>query len=144
MNLNQSIEGYIRYLRGRYVSDAHVQSVMYRMRRLVASVGGETNLADITPEMIADHFHDLETNGLAYATLAGQKSTLRAFWRWLVEQYGVDDVTRVLLAHRYNYDYRPVRNRPAPRDDLNAVLRVLPEFAAHRNHNPCDVRDAAL
>jgi integrase len=144
MKLNESINLYLASLRARRLSQAHLASVAARLKRLAAAYG-ERPLPTITPDDIAAHFAGLEESGLALGTLAGYKSTGRAFWNWcsqsgLIESNPAD----ALLSKDHAYDYRPVHSRAAPEADFQTAVNRLMDFASHRDYEARDVRDAAL
>lgn len=140
-----AVEMYLSHLRERQLSQAHIDSVQLRLNRFAA--GRERNKLDqITGDDIAGYFHTLRHEaGLADGTLAGHKSTLRAFWNWCIKQGLADDnPSAILCQKKYSYSYLPVRSRSVPRSDFMAVIAALDPFAAHRNYHPRDVRDAAM
>lgn len=144
MKLNHALQTYLESLAARHLSQAHTSTVRSRLRRFSAT-WGHCNLDIITGDDIDAHFDDLEASGLAHGTLAGYKSTHRAFWNWCLQHQIIDDnPANVLLTKNRAYDYRPVHSRAAPAADFQAVINALPAFAAHRDNNPRDVRDAAL
>lgn len=144
MKLNQAIDAYLASLRDRRLSQAHLSSVSARLGRL-ASAYGERPLPAVSPDDIAAHFAGLEESGLALGTLAGYKSTNRAFWNWCLEQQLIEsNPADALLTKDHAYDYRPVHSRAAPEADFQGALDRLMEFAGHRDWAARDVRDAAL
>lgn len=145
MDLNQLVSGYLNALRERRLSDAHIQSVGYRLKRLVDGVGGETAVSAIDADVVGQHLEALEAVGLAYATLAGQKATIRAMFNWaMANGMAASNPTEPLTSRRFRYDYRPVRNVAAPRDALETVLGALDAYIASKNGHPRSLRDAAL
>lgn len=144
MKLDTAIENYVTYLVGLRMSDAHTSTVKGRLARFCRRHGRQ-NITAITGQHIDNHFKSLEEAGLASATRAGYKSTHRAFWKWCQAEGLIDaNPADVLLCKTHRYDYRPVTSRPAPSADFQAVINCLTQFAAHRNYEPRDVRDAAM
>lgn len=144
LSVNEAVAAYVAAHEARNSSPRTVESVRLRLARF-ADNREDCALTDITAEDIDDHFQELHDAGLAIGTLAGQKATLRAFFKFCASHGWIKaDPTIVLAARRHSYSYRPVHSRAAPRDDFLAVVQALPEFAAHRNYNARDVRDAAL
>ena len=142
--LSNAIEGYVAYLESRLMSVAHVNSVRPRLKRVLSELGDKP-MADISDLDIHRLFVSLETAGLAAGSLAGFKSTLRAFWSWYISTGLVtENPTNVLLTNEHRYSFRPVHSRPAPVKDFQKVLAALSAFAAHRSDHPRDIRDAAL
>lgn len=151
MKLNDAVNLYIAWLRDQHYSAAHVQTVEIRAGRFAATFPAAKLLTDVSRDDVQAFFLDLKADGLASATLAGYKSTLRAFWRWSrhrSRKYTDDDPTDILLAResrsRHAYSYEP-QNREAVNDQhFQAVMAALETFAAHRGYNPRDVRDALM
>lgn len=145
MNLDKALETYLAHLETRMLSVAHTVTVKNRVQRLINCLGGNTAVTAVSGSHVAAYFDELEATGLAHATLAGHKSTTRAFWRWLLDNGHVaENPADAIMGKQYAYDYRPVRNRPVRRDDLQQAMNALPAFAAHRQYHPRDVRDAAM
>ena len=141
--LVDAVAKYIRDLKKRDCSDAHIRTVRSRLGRFVR--GRETKPLRDAAADTDRYFQELQGAGLASGTLAGHKSTHLAFWRWcahhrLCSLRGAD----ALQSRKHRYSFRPVHSRKADGDDFAAVLACLPAFAAHRDYQPRDVRDAAL
>lgn len=145
MLLSKTVELYLEDLRARQLSRAHIDSVELRLNRFAAGLQN-MDLASITGADVAAHFHRLrQVDGLADGTLAGHKSTLRAFWNWCLERgLAENNPTTVLKQKAHSYSYLPVRSRSVPRSDFTAVIAALDNFAAHRDYHQRDVRDAAM
>jgi integrase len=125
-------------------STKHIESVNGRLSRFSKQYGG-IKLDAVSRDHIQQFFDDLEAAGLAMATMAGYKATLRAFWRWLrAEEHTVNQPDAILSSSRHSYDYTPVQSQPANAEDFQTVLNRLDEFAGHRDYRDRDVRDAAL
>lgn len=150
MKLKRVVEMYLLWLREQQYSAAHLTTVEIRLGRFLEP-HQQKQLAAVTREDVTAFFVDLKAAGLASATLAGYKSTLRAFWRWCrhrTRKYTDDDPTDILLARenrgRHSYSYEP-QSRTAVNDDhFQAVMASLESFAAHRGYSPRDVRDALI
>jgi site-specific recombinase XerD len=144
MQVDHAVSLYLAALTARGSSAKHLESVSGRLGRFCKKYGDE-NIETITGEHIQAYFDSLDAAGLAVATLAGHKASLRACWRWLrAEGHTDNQPDAVLSTRRHSYSYTPVQSQPAPVDDFQIVLRRLTEFANHRDGNPRDVRDAAL
>jgi integrase len=144
MKLNEALEMYLLSLEARRLSAAHTSTVRCRLARFTA-IWGESDVSAIAGDDVDAHFSDLEESGLAHGTLAGYKSSHRAFWNWCAsQQFIAQNPADALLVKDRAYDYRPVHSRAAPESDFQAVVNALPNFAAHRDNNPRDLRDAAL
>lgn len=142
MNLKVALLAYQNSLAERGLSRSHRKSVEGRLQRFL--VGREdVPLRAITAAHISEHFEQLEHDGLAAGTLAGYKSTHRAFWRWCCAQGHVTtDPSTVLKQKNFSYSFKPVNHRAADEDAFQVVLSAIPAFVAARRHAPRDVRDA--
>ena len=144
MKLSKAMAEYFAHLESRHLSSAHITSVSTRLGRFQQELG-DLELATISGADVNRFFVNLEEAGLAVGSLAGFKSTFRAFWSWCVSAGMIaENPADVLLTNDRRYSYRPVHSRPAPAEDFQTVLNALPRFAAHRKYSPRDVRDAAL
>ena len=144
MNVDKAKEKYLNELIMRGSSAKHLESVGGRLGRFCRRYG-EMLVADITRDHIQAHFDSLDEAGLAVATLAGHKSTMRAFWKWCrANGLTENQPDAILSTRRHSYSYTPVHSQPAQADDFQLVLSRLNQFAAHRDYAPTDVRDAAL
>ncbi len=142
LTLNEALLAYLDHLIERGLSRSHRQSVTGRVGRFTQT-HGNIPLTDITPAHIADHFKQLEDAGLADGTLAGHKSSFRAFWRWLQDRGHITtNPTAVLKQKTFSYSFDPVNHRAADEDAFRAVLSAIPSFIAARDYAPRDVRDA--
>ena len=144
MKLYVAVERYLARLQERQLSAAHISSVRQRLDRFV--VGREAvGIADVTGVDIDAYFNQLRDGGLADGTLAGHKSTQRAFWRWCKKRKLIKkNPAKVLGRKSHQYSYRPVKSRAAAPADFMRVMDSLAGFVAHRGESPRDLRDAAL
>lgn len=142
MNLNDSLTLYLCRLENAGSSQSHLDSVRLRLGKFVRG-REQVPVSAITGADIHTHFLRLADSGLAVATLAGHKSTHRAFWNWLRDTGHVATSPADVL-RRQEHDYRaiPVNHQPADRDDFQAVVAAIPQFAANNHYSPRDVRDA--
>jgi integrase len=142
MNLEKALGIYAEELQFRGCARSHIASVQNRIGRFVAG-RGEGLVTAVSPADIAAHFDQLESSGLARGTLAGHKSTHRAFWGWLLDQgHILADPSSVLTRKQFAYSYRPVNHRAANEAAFVTVLESLPQFVAAHNQRPRDIRDA--
>lgn len=142
ITLNDAFSLYMRRLEDAGSSQSHIVSVRGRLGRFIASRGA-LPLANVTASQIHTHFLSLANDGLAVGTLAGHKSTHRAFWNWCqAEGYITHNPADVLRRQEHDYTAIPVTRQPADRDDFQRVVAGILQFAAHRNYEPRDVRDA--
>lgn len=145
MRLADAVQQYIDWHHSQAHSRWTIISVRSRLKNLVQNLGAERDLAAINSDDIAAHFHHLRESGLAIGTLAGHKSTIRAFWNWAVGAGLTEtDATVILKRKRHNYTFDPVHSRAVPHDHLQRVINAIPSFIAARGYRPRDVRDAAL
>lgn len=120
-----------------------IQTIEKRLERFAAEVEG-VELDDVSQAHVAAFFDGLVEAGLAAATCAGYRSTLKAFFKWAKKRkYVKRNPTKILRERRYQFSYRPVRSRAAPVDSVSALVAVLPAFAASGD-GPRNLRDAAM
>ena len=123
-----------------------IETVKTRVGRFVH--GRETvEITSITKADIHAHFERLrDVDGLAIGTLAGHKSTNRAFWNWCLAQGYIESDPSIVLKQRrvHQYSYEPINHVPAPRDDFDRVMAALDAYAARRNYEPSDVRNVVF
>lgn len=142
MKLEDALSQYLNHFPPE-TSESHLKSVQSRIGRFVRD--SDLAVESITGDVIAAHFDRLKAAGLLDGTLAGHKSTHRAFWRWCLARGLVDsDPSAVLKSKKYAYSYRPVRSRSAPRNDFQRVIDALPAFTAKRGGHLQDLRDALI
>jgi len=141
MNLDAVIDRYLLHLQTHW-SHATWSTARYRLKPLRAKFG-TCQLTDVTNQDMLDLMLQLEKRGLASATLAGYRSTVRAFWNWAANSNLINHAPITLLRQR-RYSYAPQTALAAPADALTLLLDSLDSFAAHRNNNPRDMRDSAL
>lgn len=142
MKLSEALSAYLRSLAERGLSRSHQESANGRLTRFLE--GRETvRVREVVADDIASHFRGLDASGLARGTLAGYKSSHRAFWHWCLDQNLIDaDPSAVLRRKEFSYSYDPVNHQAADEAAFTAVLDALPRFAAHRSYEARDVRDA--
>lgn len=142
VTLKEAFDLYLEDLRARQLSASTIETAVLRIGRLVDFLAPITAAAVDTADVTA-FFEHLEGLGLANGTLAGYKSSQRAFWNWAIAAGLVESSpARVLAQRRFNYSFRPVNHQPADKDDFQAVVDSLMAFAAHREYEPRDIRDA--
>lgn len=143
MKLTEALLAYLEHLTERGLSTSHIKSVNGRLARFVADPPDQP-VSAITGAKIAGHFRRLEDDGgLAKGTMAGHKSTHRAFWRWCQEQGLIAiDPSTVLKHPDFRYSFLPVHHQAADETAFHAVLSAIPAFIASRDYSPRDVRDA--
>lgn len=140
MLLSEAVDAYMGHLVG--ASHTHQASVGSRLSRFLTGREGAL-LSDVTSEDIAGHFEGLAAAGLAMGTLAGHKSTMRAFFRWLVGQGILEsDPAAILTGARFRYSYQPVNHQPADPEHFRRLVQALPGFAAAGSRR--NVRDALI
>lgn len=141
--LSAAVDAYVAYLVAENYAQTHVQSVKLRLNRFAQ--GRDVLVTAVTGDDIHDHFLAMKESGLADGTLAGHKSTHRAFWRWCKKRGLVGkNPAKVLKGKKHGYSFEPVHFQPADEDDFRLVVAALPDFAAHRGYRPRDVRDALI
>lgn len=140
MLLSTAIERYVLDLEERMLSEAHIETVTYRLERVLDWLG-DALLGDITRLNIARYFRHEEGRGLAEGSLAGFRSTQNAFWRFCDERSWVEGN---LASRVKRYSSRPRVRKPAPEDDIQTVAEKLPAYADRRDGLPVDVRNALM
>lgn len=143
-SLQAALDAYLVYLAGENYTTTHLNSVRLRLERFVT---GRENVpvTAVSKEEIHAHFVAMKEAGLADGTLAGHKSTHRAFWRWCKRKNWIEEnPSKILKSKRHAYSFDPVHFQPADEDDFRRVLAALGDFAAHRGYRPRDVRDALI
>lgn len=144
MKLSVAIGRYLDHHRDNGSSKRTVETVRWRLAQLV-KFAGNVPLEKVTKAVLIAYFEHLIDTGLADGTLAGHKSTARAFFNWSKKRGLVKkNPAKILSSKRFSFSYSPVKSRPAPPDSFQAVIDALPSFAAHRGYNRRDVRDALL
>lgn len=144
ISVSEALNLYLAELQERQCSQSHLATVAFRLGRFVSDRPGAA-VSTVSGADIEAHFLALSGRGLANGTLAGYKSSQRAFWRWVVAQGWVgENPARVLNQRKYNYSFRPVSHQPADRDAFQAVMDVLLPFATRKGRAVRDVRDALI
>ncbi|MCA9923516.1 MAG: site-specific integrase [Anaerolineales bacterium] len=147
MKFNEAFAEYLDYLDLEGGSFKHLQTVRSRLRSFV--LPSETyqrdyrdvELTDITKQDILEFFRLMKQAGKAEATWAAHRATQQAFWNWCIRCGYVETSPASGLP---KWSLRPVIRRAAPAHDVNTVVSHIYDFAAHRNWNPRDIRDALL
>lgn len=144
VSIEEAIRRYVADLEDRQCSVSHVSTVRHRLGRF-ARDREEIQLRAVTGAELHNYFVAMQEAGLASGTLAGQKQTMLAWWRWCAgRRWCSSKPVEALRSRKHRYSFDPVRSRAAPEDDFAVVVAALPAFAAHRGWRPRDVRDAAL
>lgn len=146
MKLKDAVITYSRYLKKKEFSESHITSVNGRLNRFVKTMAEDAEIAAVQKTDISRHFSAMKQSGLADGTLAGHKSTNRAFWKYAKKKGWVKkNPSKILVGNkRHRYSFKPVHSQAAHEADLISVLIALPAFASHRNYAPRDVRDALI
>ena len=138
--VNEAYDAYLLDLEERMTTAAHIRSVRSRLKPFRRR-HGDTPLADLTRPDCARFLRDLESGGRSEATMAGYTATLKAFLKFAyLNEWTAENLGDRLKAR----DYSPQVRRPAPESHIQAVINALPEFVAHRDYQPRDIRDALL
>ena len=144
MKLHAALKRYLNYLNKQNYSQRHIETVQYRIKRFVSDVG-DLKVNSIKKRDIHTFFIDLEEAGYSRGTLAGYKSTLRAWFHWLKKKHhSKRNLSKHLRGRPYAYSYSPVKSTAVPLAHMIRVIDTLPDYIAHRGRRPRDIRDAAL
>lgn len=144
MKLSTATGRYLDHHRDNGSSKRTIETVNWRLAQLV-KFAGNIPLKKVSKTTLINYFDSLIDSGLSDGSLAGHKSTVRAFFNWAKKRGFVKkNPAKVLSSKRFSFSYSPVKSRPAPSDAFQAVIDALPAFAAHRGYNRRDVRDALL
>ena len=138
MLLQDAIDAFLANLLDRALSPSYISSVALRLKRLSDSFPA-IPLSDIQERDVNKYFRELKEVGLAEATRAGHASSVKAFFNFCV-RYGFLPYSPASGLPRLSY--KPVHRRAAPRDSVLALIKAIPEFAAHRDYHPRDVKEA--
>lgn len=134
-----------RYVQSRIdtgCADRTVETVERRLERLLRDLPDGLAVDHITKDHLETFFDTLREGGLANGTLAGYKSTILAWFNWLVgEEIVVNNPAVVLKKRRHSYSYAPVNSHAADAANFLTVLNSLDAFAGD---NPRNIRDAAI
>lgn len=144
MKLSVAIGRYLDHHQGNGSSNRTVDTVRWRLCKL-SSFAGDAPVKKVTKSTLISYFDSLIDSGVSDGTLAGHKSTVRAFFNWAKKRGLIKkNPAKVLSSKRFSFSYSPVKSKPAPVDSFQAVVSALPSFAAHRGYSRRDVRDALL
>lgn len=144
MTVSVALSRYIRHHEDSGSSPETVRIVRRRVGRLIKTVGDKP-IREVSKSDIARHFQGMQDQGLADGTLAGHKTTLKAFFRWCKKKKLINkNPAKVLNSRRFRYSFKPVKSRPAPPDDFQRVIDCLHQYAAHRGYKKPDVRNALI
>lgn len=150
MNVSDAIASYVQSRVVAGCSERTVETALHRLTRFAKWLPDDPPLSDVTPSLVESYFMHLRESGLAEGTLAGHKSSQRAFWSWLVDhQYSDHDPSTILKTRRHSYSFRPVRSRAAPADHFITMVNSLDAYVAAASHREnrvrvTRIRDAAL
>lgn len=137
MDIQTALTNYTNDLNIRQCSPAHQKTVAYRITRFIND-HPTAQINQITDLDLARHFSKMRqtrTDG----TMAGLTATHRAFWKFCC-LHGY--ITQNPAARLRSYTYTPNVRTPAPESSIATLIAAIPQFIAHRNQNPRDVRDA--
>lgn len=131
--VNDVVSRYLEHLREQMLSNAHITTVRQRLSFFLREQDGELVNADrliafLRPADVADHLRHFEAaRDASEGYMAGLISTHKAFWRWACER----GYTRQNLGEKLRgRSYRPQVRRPVPEEDIAAVARAIPAYAA--------------
>lgn len=138
--VKEAYASYMQDLEERMATAVHIRTVDSRLKPLLRRYG-DAELEALQRVDVSRHLRDLANGNRSPATMAGYTSTTKAFFKFCWEQELVD----TNLGDRLKTgDYSPQVRRAAPEAHIQAVVNALPEFVAHRDHQPRDIRDALL
>ncbi len=140
MLLVDAVGTYLDVLENRALSTAHITTVAGRLGRLVTRFPNIL-LADLESKHVNVHFREMKDQGLSEGTRAGNASTVKAFFNFCVKQGFLPYSPASQLP---KLKYKPVHRRAAPADAVAALVAAVPEYAAHRQFRPVDVKDALV
>ena len=144
MKLKSAQKRYLHFLSTRNHSDRHQQTVRYRTTRFI-SFTGNLQLKSINKHDLSDFFKTLEDTGSSRGTLAGYKSTLKAWFNWLRKKHHLKkNLSKQLTGSQFNYSYSPVKSTAVPIAHLKRVIDCLPSYLEERGCRPRDLRDVSL
>lgn len=150
MTLVDAIASYVRSRVAAGCSERTVETALRRLTRFADWLPDDPHLSDVAPSLVESYFLHLRESGLADGTLAGHKSSQRAFWSWLLAEGHTDhDPSAILKTRRHSYSFKPVRSRAAHPDQFITMVNSLDAYvaaAAHRENRVrvTRIRDAAL
>lgn len=138
--LGNLIEQYLNDLQCNGASQAHITTVDWRLRRFMRYLEehGVSEVEEIDRSTVIRFLRDMEPH-YADGTLAGWRSTQRAFWNWAREKgLASTNLGEKLPA----YSFEPVVRTAALAENVLTLIARLGDFASHRDYHPRDVRDA--
>jgi integrase len=140
MFLVDAVGTYLDYLENRALSTAHITTVAGRLGRLTARYPGIL-LASLESKDINLHFREMKDSRLSEGTRAGNASTVKAFFNFCVKEGFLPYSPASQLP---KLRFKPVHRRAASADAVAALVAVIPEYAAHRQFRPVDVKDSLV
>ena len=142
MQLGQALEAYLVHLHQTQTLSLHtLRAYRYDLRSLESQMGTESNVADLTEDMILRDFQLRRDSGCSIASLRRRASAYRGLCRWLVNRGSLDTDPWTSLSLKFKSPRR--LPRPLGQTELRTLLCSLTKSAGvnHRSVNldrlPC-------
>lgn len=150
MILSEAVERFLRHLKEKGGSVAHLKRTAHALKRL-SDCFGEVGVEAVKRGQLVDWSHELKrADGRAYAraSKAGIHRAVKSFFRWAEKKKLVEKNPAKKLPA---YDYTPTRDRSIPAGELRKLMAAIEPLVARYRGNSSkkvayarDVRDALI